>query len=69
MSNPINSFNDILHHLVDYSRFDNETDLNLCHVIIDQTFPAPVAAAPAAEVTPAPVAAAPAAEVTPPVQA
>ena len=43
MANPMMTFADVLHHLVDASRFDNETDGNLAHALIEAQYPAPVA--------------------------
>ena len=46
MAKQVEVFADVLHHLVDYSRFDNETDLNTAHALIDEQFPPVVEAAP-----------------------
>ena len=45
MANPILSFKDVLHHLVEYARFDDEADKNIAHGLIDTEYPdAPVQA-------------------------
>ena len=46
MAKQVEVFADVLHHLVDYSRFDNETDLNNAHALIEAQFPKVVEAAP-----------------------
>lgn len=48
MANPIGTFKDVLHHLVEYARFDDEADKNIAHNLIDLEYPA-AAQAPAAQ--------------------
>ena len=48
MANPIVTFKDVLHHLVEYARFDDEADKNIAHNLIDLEYPDAPASTPAA---------------------
>ena len=48
MANPILTFKDVLHHLVEYARFDDEADKNIAHNLIEIEEPEAPASTPAA---------------------